>query len=378
MFNATRFALARKRRGITKKALAQIIAVSEKSVTAYEKGTQIPEQQTLNRIAVALNFPAGFFLADDIEELTPDIASFRALTKMTASQRNIALAAGNIALLLNEWIEQRFDLPQPDLPDLGREHEFSITGTGQEQSPEAAAEALRHHWRMGELPVKSMIYLLESKGVRVFSLAIDAKEVDAFSLWYGGKPFVFLNTLKSAEHCRFDAAHELGHLVLHRHGEPQGQHIEREANAFASAFLMPRRSILAHAPKLPTLPNLIVYKKYWIVSVAALNYRLHALSLTTDWMYRTLCIQISGAGYRSKEPESAPHETSQVLAKVFFALREEGITKNDVARHLLLDPAEIEHLTFGLMLSGVSNTQQPVNLKHTKPALKPVHLRIVK
>ncbi|MGZ8165465.1 MAG: helix-turn-helix domain-containing protein [Methylobacter sp.] len=372
MFNATRFALARKRRGITKKALAQIIAVSEKSVTAYEKGAQIPEWQTLNRIALALNFPAGFFLADDIEELTPDIASFRALTKMTVSQRNIALAAGNIALLLNEWIEQRFDLPEPDLPDLGREHEFS--STGQEQGPEAAAETLRHHWQMGELPVKSMIYLLESKGVRVFSLAIDAKEVDAFSLWYGGKPFVFLNTLKSAEHCRFDAAHELGHLVLHRHGEPQGQHIEREANAFASAFLMPRRSILAHAPKLPTLPNLIVHKKYWTVSVAALNYRLHALSLTTDWMYRTLCIQISGAGYRSKEPESAPHETSQVLAKVFSALREEGITKNDVARHLLLEPTEIDQLTFGLILNGVSNTQQPVNLKHTKP----VHLRIVK
>jgi Zn-dependent peptidase ImmA (M78 family)/DNA-binding XRE family transcriptional regulator len=372
MFNATRFALARKRRGIKKKALAKIIEMSEKAVSAYEKGTQAPEQQTLNRIAVALNFPASFFLADDIEELTPDIASFRALTKMTASQRNIALAAGNIALLLNEWIEQRFDLPQPDLPDLGREHGFSSSGT--EQSPETAAEALRHHWRIGELPVKSMIYLLEAKGVRVFSLAIDAKEVDAFSLWYGGKPFVFLNTLKSAEHCRFDAAHELGHLVLHRHGEPQGQHIEREANAFASAFLMPRRSILAHAPKLPTLPHLIAHKKYWTVSVAALNYRLHALSLTTDWVYRTLCIQISEAGYRSKEPASAPHETSQVLAKVFSALREEGISKNDIARHLLLDPTEIEQLTFGLMLSGVSNIEQPINLKRSNS----IRLRVVK
>ncbi|MDD5579179.1 MAG: ImmA/IrrE family metallo-endopeptidase [Methylobacter sp.] len=372
MFNASRFALARKRRGITKKALAQIIAVSEKSVTAYEKGTQAPEQQILYRIAAALNFPSGFFLADDIEELTPDLASFRALAKMTVSQRNSALAAGNIALLLNGWIEQRFDLPQPDLPDLGREQGFSSPGT--EQGPEAAAEALRHHWRIGELPVKSMVYLLESKGVRVFSLAIDAKEVDAFSLWYGSKPFVFLNTLKSAEHCRFDAAHELGHLVLHRHGESQGQHIEREANAFAAAFLMPRRSILAHAPKLPTLPNLIAHKKYWTVSVAALNYRLHALRLTTDWMYRTLCIQLSEAGYRSKEPESAPHETSQVLGKVFSALREEGITKKDVASQLMLDPTEIEQLTFGLMLSSVSNPPQPINPKPSKL----MHLRLVK
>ncbi|CAA9892784.1 XRE family transcriptional regulator [Candidatus Methylobacter favarea] len=372
MFNATRFALARKRRGFTRKALAQIIAVSEKSVAAYEKGVQAPDRQTLNRIAAALNFPAGFFSGDDIEELSPDSASFRALGKMTAKQRNMALAVGNIALMLNEWIEQRFDLPQPDLPDLGREQECS--GSGSERSPEAAAEALRYHWRMGELPVKNMIYLLESRGVRVFSLAIEAKEVDAFSLWQGGKPLVFLNTLKSAEHCRFDAAHELGHLVLHRHGEPQGQHIEREANAFASAFLMPRRSILAHAPKLPTLPHLIAHKSYWTVSVAALNYRLHALGLTTDWMYRTLCIQLSEAGYRSREPESAPHEMSQVLAKVFSALREDGLSKHDVARELQVDPAEIEQVTFGLMLSAVSSTQPLISLNRSKP----VHLHVVK
>ncbi len=369
MFNPTRFALARKRRGIKKKVLAQFIGVSEKSVIGYEKGTQEPERETLNRIANALNFPTNFFLADDIDELTPNIASFRALTKMTASQRDIALSAGSIALLLNEWIEQRFDLPDVDLPDLGRE------STDNQQSPEAAADTLRHHWGIGELSIKNMISLLESKGIRVFSLAIDAREVDAYSMWYGGKPFVFLNTLKSAEHCRFDAAHELGHLVLHRHGEPQGQEIEREANAFASAFLMPRRSVLANAPKFPTLPSLIAYKKYWTVSVAALNYRLHALNLTTDWVYRTLCIQISGAGYRTNEPEGAPHETSQILSKVFAALREEGISKNDVAQQLILDATEIEQLTFGLMLATQSSSG------HHIPSSKPRdrnHLRIIK
>src|SRR5438094_162699 len=81
------------------------------------------------------------------------------------------------------------------------------------------------------------------------ALAIDAKEVDAFSMWHGETPFVFLNTKKSCERSRFDAAHELGHLVLHRHGVPQGQQAEAEANAFASAFLMPRASVLAMAPR---------------------------------------------------------------------------------------------------------------------------------
>jgi len=370
MFNAKRFALARKRRGMKKKQLAGRIGISEKSISAYEKGTQEPERDTLSRIATTLGFPENFFLGDDIDELTPDVASFRALTKMTASQRDMALGAGSIALLLNEWIEKRFELPESDLPDFGREP----IENGGTQGTEAAAEALRRHWGLGELPVKNMVALLESKGIRVFSLAIDANEVDAFSMWYGGRPFVFLNTLKSAEHCRFDAAHELGHLVLHRHGEPHGQEIEREANAFASAFLMPRRSVLANAPRLPTLQNLIAHKRYWTVSVAALNYRLHALGLTTDWVYRTLCIQIAESGFRINEPEGASHETSQVLAKVFSALREEGITKDDVARELTIDPTEIEQLTFGLMLNALVGKSRAAASKRSKRA----HLRVVK
>ncbi|WGS50146.1 ImmA/IrrE family metallo-endopeptidase [Paraburkholderia sp. D15] len=216
--------------------------------------------------------------------------------------------------------------------------------------PEAAAEAFRSHWGLGEQPVKNIIALLESKGVRVFSLAIDAKEVDAFSMWHGGKPFMFLNTYKSAEHCRFDAAHELGHLVLHRHGQTQGPELEREANAFASAFLMPRKSVLAHAPRVATLPGLVRAKHYWKVSVAALNYRLHALGMTSDWIYRTLCIQLAEAGYRTKEPESAAHEKSLTLEKVFKALRDEGTSKADVASALSIPLGEINALTFNLML----------------------------
>jgi hypothetical protein len=84
-----------------------------------------------------------------------------------------------------------------------------------------------------------------------------------------------------------------------------------------------------------------------------LNYRLHALGLTTDWTYRTLCIQLAQAGYRKSEPESVPHEKSLVLGKVFGALREEGLSKADVAEHLAIFPEEINELTFGLMLNAL-------------------------
>jgi Zn-dependent peptidase ImmA (M78 family)/transcriptional regulator with XRE-family HTH domain len=348
-----------------KRELAEKLGVTERSVSGYESGDQFPEKSTLARIAETLRFPEAFFFGDDPEVPEPDTASFRSLSKMTSAQRDSALGAGAVALLLDQWIDSRFALPDPDVPDLGREggnssppaahassdEPESYPSREGAQDPEAAAAMLRAHWKLGEMPIKNMIALLESKGVRVYSLAIDAKEVDAFSMWKDGKPYVFLNTFKSAEHCRFDAAHELGHLVLHKHAMAQGPDLEREANAFASAFLMPRSSVVALAPKTPTLPSLIKFKKHWSVSVAALNYRLHAIGLTSEWTYRTLCIQIAKSGFRTSEPEGVAHEKSLVLEKVFAALRKDGVTKSAVARDLHIPVDEINELTFGLMLN---------------------------
>ncbi|WP_041167341.1 MULTISPECIES: ImmA/IrrE family metallo-endopeptidase [Pseudomonas] len=378
MFNSLRFALARRRRGMKKRELASRIGVTERSVSSYESGTQEPEAATLTRIAQALGFPEAFFFGDDPEIPTPDVASFRSLSKMSAGLRDSALGAGAIALLLNEWLESRFDLPPIDVPDLGSERgaQVSVDGVMEpDQTPEVTAEMLRAHWQLGEQPIKNLILLLESKGVRVYSLAIDAKEVDAFSMWSGGRPFMFLNTYKSAERCRFDAAHELGHLVMHQHAHPQGPDLEREANAFASAFLMPRASVLASAPRSITLNSLIKFKRVWAVSVAALNYRLHSLGLSSDWTYRTLCIQIAQEGYRTNEPQPMQHERSVVLEKIFAALRAEGLSKSAVAAQLAIPPEEINELTFGLMLNVLKGQGGDADI--SRPT-SPAHLRLVK
>lgn len=342
-FNPEQLTFARTRRGLKKSELAHRIGVTPRSITGYESGEFPPELERLAQIATELRFPTAFFYEEEsIEVVDPDSVSFRAMTKMSATLKNVAIGAGSIALRLNSWIENKFQLPTPDLPELGRNID-----------PEAAAESLRQYWALGEHPVRNMVHLLEAKGVRVFSLAIDAKEVDAFSMWWNGTPFIFLNTLKSGEHSRFDAAHELGHLVMHRHGQPHGLEAEKEANAFASAFLMPAKSIYASRLHFPTLDKLIVAKKHWAVSVAALNYRLHSLSLTTEWINRSLCIQIAQAGYRTQEPLSIARETSQVLEKVFVALKAEGLGKSDIARDIRLTTYEIDELTYGLLKVGV-------------------------
>jgi Zn-dependent peptidase ImmA (M78 family)/transcriptional regulator with XRE-family HTH domain len=274
-FNPKRLCLARKRKGLTKIALAEMIGVDRKSVKAYETGLHAPSLDAMRRIEGALGFPREFFLGDDLDEPSLDSGSFRSMSKMTAPQRDMALSQAAIGLHFSAWLDKRFAMPPAQIPNLGKGH-----------SPEAAAEAVRREWALGSTGIRNTIHLLEAKGVRVFSLAIDAREVDAFSMWKGDVPFVFLNTNKTGEHSRFDAAHELGHLVLHRHGPPQGMEAEKQANMFASAFLMPSGSVLANAPRFVSYMELARLKVAWGTSVAALAHRMHALGMLTNWQYR--------------------------------------------------------------------------------------------
>jgi Zn-dependent peptidase ImmA (M78 family)/transcriptional regulator with XRE-family HTH domain len=347
-FNPSRLAVARRRRGMTKTDLALAVGLELRTISAYEAGEFKPSAKAVADLGRVLKFPVTFFFGEDLHEPIPDTASFRAQSKMNAWQRDMALSQGAIALHLNSWLEGRFELPNPAIPEIGRD-----------QTPEAAAEALRHEWGLGVGEVRNTVHLLESKGVRIFALSVKAKEVDAFSMWRGGTPFVFLNTQKTAEHSRFDAAHELGHLVLHRHAAPQGRQAEKEADAFASAFLMPRASVLAHAPKFTTVEALIRLKKVWSVSAAALAYRFHTLKVLSDWHYRNIYVELSKRGYTKNEPDPAPHEASQLLAKAFSALQEEGVTRQQVARDLCVSTTELDDLLLGLAFGRVDGGKQP-------------------
>ena len=343
MFNKSRLSLARRRRGLTKKQLAELVSVEPRSISAFEAGEYPPIYGTLDKIARAVSFPPSFFLGDDLDEPSRDGVSFRSMARMTARHRDAALAAGTLAFLLTDWMENRFTLPRPDLLDLRYE------------TPESAAISLRQYWEIGERPIRNMIQVLEAKGVRVFSLAENCRELDAFSLWRETQPFIFLNTNKTPEHGRFNAAHELGHLVLHQHGAPIGQEAEREAQSFASAFLMPRASIKAVEGIVPSLPYLIRLKRRWSVSLSALVYRLHKLGIIGDWHNRSLCIEIRRR-YGNSEPNGIAMETSQVWDKVFSQLRSEGLTKADIANQLEVQPQEIEMLVFHFVTMSLSSS----------------------
>lgn len=361
MFNMSRFDLARQRRGLTKKELAHHLNVTDRTISNWYSNQEIDER-ILYKAAEILNFPISFFYGNEFEKVEAQSVSFRALSKMTARKRDMAISQTILAEMISDWIDQNFDLPTPNIPDL---HELrsdvsisnfqtfeNIDEENQEyyfeySFPEACAETLRKKWGLGEQPISNLTALLESQGVRIFSLTNDAQDVDACCRWSNERPFIFVNTSKTAERCRFDLAHELGHLVMHKHGVVEGIQIEQEANAFASAFLMPRRGILAEPVRSPSLKGIVIKKQIWRVSAAALTYRYHKLDLISDWNATSIYKQLAQQG-KNKEPNSIPHESSLLLDKVFQALAEEKFRLSELTENLNLALDEINNLTFHL------------------------------
>jgi Zn-dependent peptidase ImmA (M78 family) len=323
---------------LTKKGFAELVGVAEHTIGRCENGETEPTTENVEAFAKVLGYPKEFFSLPDAD--VPDSASFRSYTSMSAKTRDAALAAGAIGFMISDWVESRFDLPPIRIPNLYL------------YEPEEAARALRQEWGLGEKPISNMLHLLESKGARVFSLSENTKKVDAYALWRNGRPYIFLNTFKSAERSRLDGAHELCHLVMHQDNGVMGRQAEDQANLFASAFLMPKADVLATLPVAHSLEQLIRAKARWRVSVAALNHRLHKLGITSDWKYRDFCIQIAKLGYNTQEPAGIEREKSVVWEKILKALWVERTTQADIARTLCIPETEVNDLIFGVVHGG--------------------------
>lgn len=349
-FNPQRLRIAREQRGLTKEALATLCGVSRRAVTGWETG-QVEEPQ-IDRLAQALEFPAEFFCGEDLVDVSDDEVSFRAYTSISMRRVRSALATASMLRVLSDWIDHSFDTPELDLPLMA---DLLPAETDIEPDPVQCAYSLRRYWAIAARPIPNMTALLESHGVRIFSLPRAMDDVDAFSYWSDGRPTVFLNLEKSAERVRFDLAHELGHIVMHRGVRTRSdRHFEISANIFASSLLMPSDGLLPQVRFRPQYDDMLKLKRFWRVSATSMTRRLHQLGLINDWQYRRWMVDLSAKGYRSSEPDGIKMETSALLQGIINLARSDGMTLRRLSFELSLPLSNLEEAISGLAMIPLS------------------------
>jgi len=331
-FLGERLSQARKARGLMSISLAELADVSQATISLYEKGTQKPRQETLDRLAVVLKLPVSYFITQ-IEVDTPERLFYRSMSAATKASRERAESKYEWYLEIVDYLLHFFDFPEPNIPDLDVPSDFRSLDN---KTIDSIAERLRQFWLLGEGPIVNMVRTLESNGIVVWRTALGAKTLDAFSDITKSRkhPVVVLSSDKENYfRSRADAAHELGHLILHSTVDKKTlsttsefKLLENQANYFAGSFLLPAASYEKDLSSY-TLETYRALKPKWNTSIAMQVMRSKQLNLIDENQAKRLWINLSRRGWKKREPldDSISAEFPSLVPDGIKMLIDEGV-----------------------------------------------------
>lgn len=313
---------ARRAKGWTQAELADALGVQQAAISRYEHDLRDPSPEALIDIAAALGVTEEFLLGATAVQGAMAIDAHmrrRATAQPTVWRRleaRLNMYRAHAAALLNDiTVETSRALPSFDpLWD----------------EPEAAARMVRMQWRLPAGPVRRLYPWIEAAGCLIIEENFNTRRVDGMSQWVGGHPVMLLNSEVPTDRKRLTAAHELGHLVLHR--TDVSDDVEADANRFAAEFLMPGDVIRPQLRNL-TVGRLHDLKREWGVSMQALIERASQLEVLTRTERTRLYKLFSARGWRMNEPlsnELAPEEP-QLLRTIGQNLRAAGLSDAEIA-----------------------------------------------
>ena len=370
---------ARRSRGVIASELAGMAQVSVQSLSKYENGHQVPRHDTVEKIAGILGFPkAYFFRAQRFTDTRP--VFWR--SKLTAQAVDLDRAAVRLEWMkeIVDYLADFFDFPALNLVDLHVPSDpLSITS----QFIEEVANLVRQEWGVRRGPLPDVIQKIEASGILVSRIHVKAEKVDAFSQWSDKfhVPFMVLSRDKaSAARQRFDALHELAHILLHRgvtdlHLRNRASYkiLERQADTFASYMLLPEVDFLEELYA-PTLDGMLSLKERWGVSVAAMIMRLSGLEILDDLQTKRMWMNYARRGWRKGEPfdGKTDKEEPYLIRRSFEMLL--GAKVQSVADIIsalpfpVEDLEEIADLEPGTLGSPVSDRREPVLKASVNPS----------
>jgi len=306
-FNGERLKLARIYRNMTASELAEKIGVSRQAVLQYEKNESKPKLETEFTIITTLHFPRDFFYMDNLEKMPVENTFFRALSSTKKIDLQTQEEKTRFIVYIYEFLNNYFNYPQLDLPEIDID-------LNNKEIIEDIAIKVRNYWGLGNQPIENMVNLLENKGIIVSTLNLYNKKIDAFTQVHeiNNKEkycVVLSNDKQSVARRNFDAAHELGHIILHKNIEKleelsseEQRKLEDQANAFAAAFLLPKNVFFNDLKDPLNLEYYKELKKKWKVSIAAMVMRARQLGRINNSQYVDLVKAMNYRKWRTREP----------------------------------------------------------------------------
>lgn len=370
-----RLKMAREARLFRQTELAERIDRSESSVSKWENpnSSQSPEPAAIPVLADVLQVdPVWFFKPMD---RTDRASFFRSLKRSLGQLRDKAEARLGFVEAIEETLSEYVHFPDVDVPDLMNGRDFRTLRLDDIQR---IADDLRGYWDLGDGPIDDLLLVIENGGIVVAEDNIGSADLDGVSRWseVSQRPYILLARDKNVGvRRRFDAAHELGHVVLHRNVSSLDlienfALIEEQAMAFAGAFLLPEQSFTDDLFS-TSLEAMVRIKEKWKVSVAAMIMRLRATGRVTQEYERRLWQYYSYRKWRGGEPfdDILPIETPVNLrSSIEVITGEGGVRRSELLRNIGLSATDVE--TLAALEEGFFAPSE-ANIIRLEPRLKP-------
>lgn len=367
-FSGEKLTEARLAKGLYKNALADRIGVTAMQITRYEANQDRPSPEKLVSIAEALEFPYEFFTRKSWPEPLGPIF-WRSQVAETKTAREMTEQRMRWLCEMFWTLEEELDFPHFDIPDLGVPDDFrQITPS----MIEGFAERVRRDWRLKDLPIRDVVLSVENAGIPVVMLDILSEKQDGFFFRSAllKRGFIGVNVHNvTAARARFDVAHELGHLILHKYVSSEQERdanlhklLEQQAHRFAGAFLFPKDRFFDEVA-IPTLDYFHALKKRWGMSIAAMVSRSFDLGMIDKDAKSQLFISMSRRKWRgqNREPFDSTMEVERprMLRRGRETLLDSGEYSIDFLEHLLSLPTNEINQLVGISGAG-QNTNKPI------------------
>jgi len=325
---------ARKASGLSMRALAEKANISAMAISKYENDQSIPSSSVVIELSKALGVRGEYFYrSEEIELNNVEYRKHSALPKKIQNQ-----IEGNVIEQLERYFELEHFLPSRPIQEFKIPNSIPKNVRGYSDI-ESVAIKLREAWNLGINPIAELTDTLEERGIQVFqSDVLDDDKFDGLAVMVNSIPVIVVGKGKGwkGDRQRFTLAHELGHFILEGRIDKNILDIEKAANRFAGAFLVPEseaRKELGEKRSWFEPKELYVLKHAYGFSMGGWLHRAHELEIISDQNYKRMIIFFRKQGWHKNEPggQLLPEKPQLFEQLVFRALAEDLIGESKAA-----------------------------------------------